>query len=326
MKLPHPVILLLAGTALAACLTWLVPGGEFDRRDDPSTGRRVVVSGTFHPVPSNPVSPFAAVVAVPRGVVAAADVVVVILFVGGAWFVVERLGALAALVHALVRAFAHGSLVAIPLVAVFFAVMGALENMQEEIIPLIPVLLVLGGGLGIDAVSVVAMSAGAAMIGSAFGPTNPFQAGIALKLAQEPPLSGGGIRLAMFVIGVALWIAITMRHAARTRGVRGPGTLDAGSTAPLQTAHVAALAAMLLPMAFYVYGALRLDWTFNELSAAFLIGGCAAGLVGGLGPAKTASAYLDGMQALVPAAVLVGVARSISLVLEDGRIVDSILN
>ena len=44
--------------------------------------------------------------------------------------------------------------------------MGALENMQEEIIPLVPVLLVLGRGLGIDAVSVVAMSAGAAMIGA----------------------------------------------------------------------------------------------------------------------------------------------------------------
>lgn len=52
--------------------------------------------------------------------------------------------------------------------------MGALENMQEEIIPLVPVLLLLGQGLGVDAVVVVAVSAGAAMIGSAFGPTNPF--------------------------------------------------------------------------------------------------------------------------------------------------------
>ena len=62
----------------------------------------------------------------------------------------------------------------------------------------------LGAGLGIDAVTVVAMSAGAAMVGSAFGPTNPFQAGIALKLAELPPLSGGGLRLAMFVVGVVL--------------------------------------------------------------------------------------------------------------------------
>src|SRR5947208_4134 len=76
---------------------------------------------------------------------------------------------------------------------------------------------VLGAGLGIDAVAVVAMSAGAAMVGSAFGPTNPFQAGIALKLAQLPPLAGGGLRLAMFVAGFVLWTAWTMRYAARTR-------------------------------------------------------------------------------------------------------------
>ena len=59
------------------------------------------------------------------------------------------------------------------------------------------------------------MSAGAAMVGSAFGPTNPFQAGIALKLAQLPLLSGAGVRLALFVAALAIWIALTMRHAVR---------------------------------------------------------------------------------------------------------------
>src|SRR5206468_1938643 len=81
----------------------------------------------------------------------------------------------------------------------------------------LPLLLVLGRGLGVDGVVVVAMSAGAAMIGSAFGPTNPFQAGIALKLAQLPALSGGGLRLALFLVAFAMWIGWTMRYAARNR-------------------------------------------------------------------------------------------------------------
>jgi uncharacterized ion transporter superfamily protein YfcC len=79
-------------------------------------------------------------------------------------------------------------------------------------------------------------------------------------------------------------------------------------------------------MAAYVYGALRLDWGFNELSGAFLIAGIAAGLVGGLGPTGTLTAYLEGAQGLLPAALMIGVARSISLVLEDGHVVDTILN
>ena len=57
------------------------------------------------------------------------------------------------------------------------------------------------------------MSAGAAMVGSAFGPTNPFQAGIAMKLAQVPPLEGGLLRLVMFVVAVVAWVLMTMRFA-----------------------------------------------------------------------------------------------------------------
>src|SRR6059058_47574 len=103
LELPHPLILLFAGVAVAAALTWMLPAGAFDRRDDPATGRRVVVAGTYHPVPAAPVGPFAAAVSVPRGFVAAADVIAVVLFVGGAWVVIDRLGTLAALIAALVR-------------------------------------------------------------------------------------------------------------------------------------------------------------------------------------------------------------------------------
>ncbi len=324
LELPHPLILLLAGVAVAAALTWILPAGAFDRRDDPATGRRVVVAGTYHPVARAPVGPLAAAIAVPRGFVAAAEVIAVVLFVGGAWVVVDRLGTLPALVAVLVARFRTRGLWAIPFVCLFFAAMGALENMQEEIIPLVPVLLLLGQGLGVDAVVVVAMSAGAAMIGSAFGPTNPFQAGIALKLAQLSPVAGGTLRLVMFVVAVSMWIAWTIRYAARHRVSTAVSTNAESVRLPAR--HALILAIALAPMAAYIYGALRFDWGFNELSGAFLLAGLAAGLVGGMGLTATITAYLEGAASLVSAAIIIGVARSISLVLEDGRIVDTILH
>jgi len=249
IELPHPLILLLAGVAAAAALTWILPPGAFDRRDDPATGRRIVVAGTYHPVPRAPVGLLAAATAVPRGFVAAGEVIAVVLFVGGAWVVVDRLGTLPALVAMLVARFRRRGLWAIPVICLFFAAMGALENMQEEIIPLVPVLLVLGQGLGVDAVVVVAMSAGAAMIGSAFGPTNPFQAGIALKLAELPPIAGGALRLAMCVAALVMWIAWTIRYAARNR-VSPAGTTRVGART-LPAKHVLILAIALAPMAAY---------------------------------------------------------------------------
>ena len=323
MRLPHPVILLLGAIGIAAALTWVLPAGEYERRDDPSTGRRVAIPGTYHHVEAAPIGPFRAVMAVPRGFAAGIDVIMTILIVGAAWVVVDKLGTLRVLVGALVRRFTGRGLVAIPLVALFFTMGGALENMQEEIIPLIPVLLLLGRGIGVDAVTVLAMSVGAAMVGSAFGPTNPFQAGIALKLAELPPLAGAGLRLLTLAVGFAIWVLWTMRHAVKNPQ---PVVAVASEGRDLTRRDWAIISCVLLPFAAYLYGVMRLGWGFDELSAAFLIGGIAAGLIGGLGSIATVTAFLEGMQALLPAATMVALARSISLVLADGRVIDTILH
>jgi uncharacterized ion transporter superfamily protein YfcC len=90
--------------------------------------------------------------------------------------------------------------------------------------------------------------------------------------------------------------------------------------------HLIIFALVLTPMAAYVYGALNLGWGFNELSAAFVLAGLVAGVLGGFTLTKTVLVFLEGMESLLPAAIMVGVARSISIVLEEGRVIDTILN
>jgi uncharacterized ion transporter superfamily protein YfcC len=203
--------------------------------------------------------------------------------------------------------------------------MGALENMQEEIIPLVPVLLLLGRRLGVDAVVVVAMSAGAAMIGSAFGPANPFQAGIAMQLAELAPLSGGGVRVLSLLAAFALWVIWTVRYA-ETRGGMLASIEEVEPSAPASAKDVAIFLLMIAPMAAYVYGAIAFGWGFNELTAGYVAAALASGLLGGLTLAGTLDAYLKGMQGLLAASVMVGVARSISVVLTEGRIIDTDLS
>src|SRR5262249_53554600 len=125
---------------------------------------------------------------------------------------------------------------------------------------------------------------------------------------------------------LALWIAWTLRHAARHRVAPATETATGADTPVLPARHLVILGIALAPMAAYVYGALRLDWGFNELSGAFLVAGIAAGMIGGLSLTATITAYLEGAASIVGAAILIGTARSISLVLEDGRVVDTILN
>lgn len=328
VRLPHPVVLLLVGIVIAAVLTWVLPAGEYERRDDPATGRSLVVAGTYRRVQAAPVGPVAALVAVPRGLVAGADVIISILFVGGAFALVEQLGTLTRGAQAIVRRFAGRGLWAIPVVAAVFAAFGAMENMQEEIIALIPVLLVLGRGLGVDALTMVAASLGAAAVGSAFGPSNPFQAGIALKLAQLPLLSGAGLRLVLLAAAWCTWVAYTLRHAARHRveiPVAAPHD-EASREAAFSGRDAVILLLTLLPLLTYVVGVLSFDWGFNELSALFFLAALVIGMVGGMRLSEATGAYLRGMETMVGASVLVGVARGISVVLTDGHVIDTIVH
>ncbi|MEO7965925.1 MAG: hypothetical protein ABIT38_18600, partial [Gemmatimonadaceae bacterium] len=329
LRLPHPIILLVGGIVVAALMTWILPAGEFQRRDDPVTGRNLVVAGTYHAVERAPVGALGVVVAVPRGMVAAAEVLISILLVGGAFALVEQLGTLRRGVDVIVRRFHGRGLWVIPLVAGVFTTFGALENMQEEIIPLIPVLLILGRGLGVDAIAVIAMSTGAAAIGAAFGPTNPYVAGIALKLAQLPLLSGGGLRVAMWIVGIVIWVAWTMWYAHRHRLTPEASEVSDGSVAKMEslTARDGTILAIILSsFGLYVFGVLKFDWGFNELSAIFFFAAIIIGLVGRLTLSDSVTQYLAGMQTVTGAALLVGVARGISVVLTDGRVIDTIVN
>ena len=102
-SVPHPLVLLTGCVILAAMASYVLPAGEFDRRDDPVTGRSVVVAGTYHEVQSNPVNLFDAIVALPRGMADAADVIFLVFLIGGAFTVVDETGALKRGVTSLIR-------------------------------------------------------------------------------------------------------------------------------------------------------------------------------------------------------------------------------
>jgi uncharacterized ion transporter superfamily protein YfcC len=328
IRFPHPLILLVACTLLAAALTHLLPAGQFERREDTATGRSVVVAGTYARVEARPVGAFPALVAIPKGMADASAVIFYVFLVGGAFAVVDRTGALAALVNWLVARLARRGLWVIPAAGLAFGLGGVLIQMQEELIAFVPVLLLLTRQLGFNPLTAVAMSLGAAAIGASFSFIDPFQVGIAQKVAQLPLLSGWQFRIAFLIPAWLIWIAGTMFFAQRTRGV--PEARPAGDSGQRDAAaagwrQTVVLAAVLVTFALFILGVLRLGWDFDQLSALFFLMGVAAGLLGGLRLAGTADAFVEGFRSMAFAALLIGFARGIYVVLDEGRIVDTIV-
>ncbi len=377
LRFPHPLVLLTLFIILAAVLSYVLPAGQYARRLNTATGREVVVPNSYHLVPPTPVGPLDVAVAIPKGLAAAGAVVFMIFLAGGAFTVVDQTGALRFGVDWLLR-HAQGREG-----AVLFATMGALENMGEEIIALVPVLLVLMRRLGYPVLTTVAASLGTAVVGAAFSPINPFQVGIAQQLAQLPLLSAAGYRLVFLALALGIWIGGTMRHASRYRVAPdarlGPadvslgaadtrfgtanrklgladtrlGTTDttlglAGTTLSLADTtlgtadtslsladttlgsadtgrHGLVLLLLLVAFSVFAFGVVRLGWDFDQMSALFLLLGIGAGLLGGRGFTGTAEGFVVGFRDIAFSAILVGFARAIFVVLEQGHIVDTIV-
>ena len=324
-RFPHPLVLLTLFIILAAALSYVLPAGQFTRRPDAATGREVVVAGSYRQVPRTPVSPLQVAVSVPKGLADAGAVVFLIFLAGGAFTVVDQTGALRYGVDWLLRHAQGREVAIIPLVSLLFATMGALENMGEEVIALVPVLLVLMRRLGYPMLTAVAASLGAAIVGAAFSPINPFQVGIGQKLAQLPLLSAAGYRLWFLAIALAIWIVGTMRHAMRHRTAPTASDTLATPTAAEALRHGLVLALLLGAFSFFAYGVVRLEWDFEQMAALFLVLGVGAGLVGGLGPTGTAEGFVAGFRDIAFSAILIGFARAIFVVLEQGHIVDTIV-
>ena len=325
LRFPHPLVLLTLFILLAAALSYVLPAGQFARRFNAATGREVVVPGSYHRVPPTPVGAFDVAVAVPKGLAAAGAVVFMIFLAGGAFTVVDQTGALRFGVDWLLRHAQGREVAVIPVVALLFALMGALENMGEEIIALVPVLLVLMRRLGYPALTAVAASLGAAVVGAAFSPLNPFQVGIAQQLAQLPLLSAAGYRVAFLVVAVGLWTAATLRHATRYRVEPDVSAQDPAADAAGTSRHGLVLGLLLLAFSVFAYGVVSLGWDFDQMSALFFVLGVGAGLVGGLGFTGTAEGFVAGFRDIAFSAILVGFARAIFVVLEQGHIVDTIV-
>jgi uncharacterized ion transporter superfamily protein YfcC len=324
IRFPHPLALLVSCILLAAALTWILPAGRYQRHEDPVTGRSLVVPGTYAPVPATPVGPLDALDAIPKGMLDAGLIIFYVFLVGGAFSVVDKTGALARLVNSMVRMLSGRGLLVIPIAGVAFAIGGMLIQMEEELIAFVPVLLLLTRRLGFRPMVAVSMSLGASLVAASFSPFNPFQVGIAQKVADLELASGWQFRLAFLVPAVVIWLAATMVYARRTRTEPEQVEDHAGPGAGWR--HAAVLVVVLVSFLVFVVGELKYGWDFDRLAVVFFTMGVLAGLIGGLGISGTAEGFVEGFRAIAYASLLIGFARAIYVVMDQGNIVDTIVH
>ncbi|MFC2147298.1 Na+/H+ antiporter NhaC family protein [uncultured Eudoraea sp.] len=322
-KFPNALVIMIGFILFSAVLTYIVPQGEYERIINPDTSQTKVIPGSYEQIEAPSVSVFDILLSIPEGFIDRADLIALILLIGASFFVIEKTGALKDGIEYLTMLLNGREEVALIVVSLAFLAGGALSGLQEEIIAMTPVLLYLSSRMGYNSFVAVAISYGSAILGAAFSPINPFAVVIAQKETNLEFLSGSGFRLVVMAVAFCVWMFMVIRYANKNKVVKEDEHLFVKKNLNLRSALILGMVA--LAFVILIVGILKYNWGFNEMSAEFFVIGILVGLIGKLGLNGTSEAYIEGFKAMIFASMIVGLSSSISIILERGMIIDTLI-
>ena len=334
-RVPHTLVLLFAMTAIALVLTWVLPAGTFDTAPDES-GRQVVVAGTYHTLDdAEKLSPLALLTVIPRALGDAQAIIFFVLLIGGVLAVVRSTGAIDASLGWVLGRFGHRVGLLMFGGLFIFGVASSTFGMAVEYIALVGIMVSLCVALRLDTLAAVSTMIIGYGIGYGAAAINPFTVMVAQNVAGLEPGSGMWLRLVIFLPFLLIGFHHVYRYALRVQAdPTASYVYDLPDAQPPKPAeypvishrHLGVLAAMLTTLVLLIVGVVVWRWSLTELVALFLGLAIVSAVVGGLSADNTARSFGMGAAELSMTALLIGFARAIALMLEDGQVLHTIVH
>lgn len=347
-ELPHVYTICFLLMVLFAILTWIVPSGAYERVEmETAAGtRNVAVAGTYAPVEKITEDGdlrqgiFQLLMAPTQGIQQAADVVAFVLLIGGAFAIITKTNAINAGMASLIKVLKDKDVLIIPVVMILFGIGGTTFGMSEEVLPFYAIFIPLFMAMGYDSMTAFLVCFMGPQIGYIASTINPFNVLIAqgiVGIEGNPQLWLRGIT---WVIMMGMGIVWVMRYAKKVKGnptssitykddfskrVEFSVTDDAIDV-EFTGRQKGVLLVFACGMGLIVWGLVTQGWYMDEISAIFTGMGLLAGIVGGLSEKEMAEEFVKGMSDFAYAAVVIGLARSILVIAENGMIIDTILD
>jgi uncharacterized ion transporter superfamily protein YfcC len=228
-SIPHNLVIVFSIVIIAAVLTWIIPGGKYDRQTVSVNGvdRSVIINDSFHYVDSQPQT-WQIFAAFYKGFINMSHIIVFILMLGGAFWIMNETKAIDVGIfsflgftkrmerYRFVKWLGVNNII-ITLFMILFSLFGAIFGMAEETIAFAVIFVPLAISMGYDSLVGVALCYFAAHIGFAGAILNPFTVGIAQGLASVPLFTGIEYRTVCWIIITFSGIAFVLWYAARIR-------------------------------------------------------------------------------------------------------------
>jgi uncharacterized ion transporter superfamily protein YfcC len=322
----------------AQLLSYVVPQGNFERIPYPDNpNRSMVVAGTYEPAAADEQVSLPAwhfLEGITKGLADAQDIIFLIFIVGGVIEILRKTGAIDAALHRSVARLGHSPWILIAGCFAMFSLGSFTIGMGEEYVPLIPIIVTMTLAMRMDAVVAMGMVWVPYGIGWGCAGINPFGVLIAQNIAGVTLTSGWEARFVMMLAFLALGFHHVYRYAMKVQkdpsaslvaDIDYSNGFETPDDISLTRARVAILLVFFGGLAFFVWGASNQGWFIIELNSIFFAIGLIAAAIARIGPGETSRTFLEGCAKMTAPALIVGFARAIAVVLEDGQIIDSIV-
>ena len=324
-KVPNTYVIIAAIIVVCAVLTWFVPGGQYVKADDGTL--------TYEQVDAVPQT-WQVLSAVYHGFIKQAGIIVFILVVGGAFWLLNATGAVEAGIRRFIVRIGNRDILVLVALTVLFSLAGAVFGMSEETIPFVGIVVPLVVSMGYDAFMGMLVVYVASNVGFSSAFLNPFTVGIAQGMADLPLFSGMGYRIFCWAFLTLLMVVFVCFYARRTK--KEVTVIPSGSPTVIPSAAKESvrltsrqswiLVVLLLTVIALIVGVTCWDWYMPEITGLFLGMGIVCGVIAGFSANKIADELIAGARDILSAALVVGFASGIIVILQDGKVVDSILH
>src|SRR5690625_119655 len=333
-EMPHVFVVLMSVFLVIYFLTFLIPKGEYDRVET-EAGHMSIVSGSFNYIEHENVSFFDLVQAIPLGMAQAGELIFGGLMIGALYKVLENTGLIMVAITFIKRVFKKNTLLIIPTLMIPIAIFTTITGVMELNLLYIPVVLPLILRMGYDRMTAFAT----VILGSASGfiiaMTAPATVGLAQTIAGIPLYSGLWFRIILFILFLTGAILYVMHYARKInrQPELSPNYEDGKNELFLKqeqevtptARHYGAFIFLGGATVFMIYGLLQLGWYFIELGAWYLFMAIVVALIFSIRPSRMAEMFQEGFQLILLAGIVIGFSRSISIILEEGMITDTIV-
>ena len=338
---PNTYVIIFIMIVLAAIMTWIIPAGQFDRIVN-EAGRTVVVPGSYHTVESAPVGLVGIFFAIEQGLIQTADIIFFVVLAYGFVYTLIKNGTFDAMMGAALRKLRNFNVQYFFIVIMLlFGILGSTMGMSEETYGMWTVFMGIGCALGYDPIVGVSLVYIGVSTGFASATLNPFTIGVAQGISGITMSSGMLIyRIFCFLLFEGAAIAYVWRYASKIKQdptksllygtpyyrMHMDKTQDEMMNTTLTVRHKICGMIFLITMGLMVWGTLAEGWYIDELATLFLIAMVIAGIAGGFNPNQIAETFIEAAKAMMFGALIIGVSRAILVVLQNGMIIDTILN